>query len=149
MTLSERLTLTLTLDTSIYASGDVLADTQELQDALRRRDAKGILRTLTVIDKDDQGAAMDVYFFSRNVSLGTENSTPSLTDANFEYYLGHISVESADYKDLGGAQVACIKNENIELQSSDASRNVYVAVVTRGTPTHTASGIVLGFGILW
>lgn len=149
MTLLERLTLTLTLDTSIYASGDVLANTQPLPGALRRMDSKGILRTLTVIDKDDQGAAMDVYFFSRNVSLGAENGTPSITDADAEYYLGHISVESADYKDLGGAKVACIKNENIELSSLDSTRNVYVAVVTRGTPTHTAGGVILGFGILW
>jgi hypothetical protein len=30
-----------------------------------------------------------------------------------------------------------------------ASTNLYIAGITRGTPTHTASGLQLGAGMIW
>lgn len=142
--------ITLSLDTNAYGSGDVIAATQELTEAVKALDGGAFLESMTVIDKDDQGAAFDVYVMDANVAMGTENSTPNISDANAENILGKIAVGTSDYSDLGGVKVATIKNLHIPIKSSGGTSSVYVAVVNgSGTPTYTAAGIVLRFGIVY
>lgn len=141
--------VTLSLDTSIYASGDVLADTQAVAGAGRANDMGGVLQSLTIIDKDDQGAALDVWLLSANQSMGSENSAPSISDANAANILGRISVGTGDYYDLGGVRVAAIQGLGIPYIPVSGGTSLYVAVVNgAGTPTYTASGVVLRFGLL-
>jgi hypothetical protein len=143
-------TLTLSLDTSAYTAADVLAATQELPNAVKMNDGGAFLESLTVIDKDDQGAAFDVYVMDANVSMGSENSAPNISDANAESILGKIAVGTGDYSDLGGVKVATIKNLHIPIQSASGGASIYVAAVNgAGTPTYTAAGIVLRFGIVY
>lgn len=142
------LNVTLSLDTSIYASGDVLADTQVVTDYTSLFGASGaaVLTSLTVIDEDDQKAAFDVYFLDANVTMGTENAAPSITDANARNILGFVSIATADYKDIGGVSIACIKNIWLP---ANAPLGMWVAVVNgSGTPTYTASGVKLRLGFL-
>lgn len=133
--------LTFSLDTSAYASGDLLADSQRLPDAMRMTDFQGVLSGFTLHDEDDQGIEMDVVFLSANVSLGTENAAVSITDGNARHILGIVNVASTDWKDLGGVRIATKLNINVPINPVSQSRDVYVALITRGTPTHTASGI--------
>lgn len=140
--------VTLTLDTSAYASGDLLADTQVVTNALRKTDGTGILHSLMVIDQDDQGVALDVYFLSDNQTFGSENSAPSISDANALTILCRIPVATTDYYDLGGVKVADLSNLSRIIKAVSGTRNIYVAVVNgTGTPTFTASGIKLRVGI--
>lgn len=133
--------LTFSLDTNIYASGDVLADTQVLAGAMRMRDLTGVLSGFTLFDEDDQGIELDVVFLSANVSIGTENAAVSVTDANAREILGIVNVASTDWKDLGGVRVATVRNVNLPIKPAAQTQDVYVALITRGTPTHTASGL--------
>lgn len=141
------ITVTLSLDTSAYASGDVLAGTQEVtgyQSVVGG--AKAFLQSLTVIDEDDQKVAFDVYLLSSNVVMGTENAAPSISDADASSILGVVPVAVADYKDLGGVSIASIKNIGLSL---NASPSLYVAVVNgTGTPTFTATGVKLHLGFV-
>jgi hypothetical protein len=141
------LLLTLSLDTSAYADGDVMADTQTLSNALRVSGGSGELRTLLVFDEDDQGQTFDVLFFGANRSLGTENSAPSISDANARDYLGSVRVNAGDYLDLGGVRVATVPCA-LWLKAN-GSRDIYVGTVIRGAATYSASGVRLGFGIAW
>lgn len=141
--------VTLSLDTAAYASGDVLADTQQVDAALRVADGTGVLQSLMVIDEDDQKVTFTVYFLSANVSMGTENAAPSISDANAANILGFVEVSGAEYKDLGGVAVANIKNIGIPLKAVSGTDDIYVAVVNgTGAPTYTASGVKLRLGIL-
>lgn len=141
------LSITLSLDTSIYASGDVLADTQAIAGAVRTDGGSAILRSLSLVDKDDNAAAgIDLVFLGSNVSLGTENAAPSISDANADSVLGIVSVASGDFIDLGGVKVATVKSIGLQLTPASGT-TVYVAAITRGTPTQTASGIVLNLQV--
>ena len=140
--------LVFSLDTSAYASGDVLADTQELASALRVVDGTGVLQDIVLNDKDDQGLAMDVVIMSANVSLGTENAAVSISDANADNILAIISVTAADWIDLGGCRVATLRNLSKVVKSASGSSSLYVGLITRGAPTHSASGITARFGFL-
>lgn len=134
--------LTMSLDTSIYANGDVLAEVQALGCGA------GLLKSLTLIDKDDQKAALDIYFFSAAVVLGTENGAPSISDADCLECLGVVPIAAADYKDLGGVSMAIIKNIDMILKPVVDTQNVYIGMVNgSGTPTYTAAGMKLRLGI--
>lgn len=140
--------VTLSLDTSIFASGDVIADTQACSNIMPVAGGACRLDSLIVNDEDDQGTAIDVLFYSSVVSLGTENAGPSITDANQRVYLGKVSVAAGDFADLGGVRCAEIKGINMALRAVDGSRDIGVAAVCRsGTPTYTAAGVRLRLGL--
>lgn len=141
--------LVMSLDTSAYANGDVIAATQELPDAVKMLDGGAMIESLTVIDKDDNGQVFDVWIMDSNVAMGTENSAPNISDANAAYILGKIPVAAADYVDLGGAKVASLRNVGLPIKPADGTSSIYVAIVNgTGTPTYTAAGLVLRFGIV-
>lgn len=143
-----QVSITFTLDTSAYASGDVLAIPTVLTGALRKTDGTGILQSITLNDKDDQGQPLYVVVLDANVSLGTINAAVSITDANSDSILAIIPVESSDWIDLGGCRVAHIRNLGIPVKAVSGASTLFVGLITRGTPTHTASGITGRFGIL-
>ena len=139
--------VTLSLDTSAYASGDLLADTQIMDGFFRKTDGTGVVQSIQIIDEDDVGAAFDIYFLTSNVTMGTENSVPTISDANSRSVLGPISVVTGDYKDLGGVKVASVRGISLPVKAVSGTDDLYVAVVNgTGTPTYTASGVRLRVG---
>lgn len=140
--------VTLVLDTSAYADNDVLSDTATVHDAVPYAGGRGILRSVRLLDEDDQGVEIDLVFFRTNVSLGTKNGAVSISDANAREILGHVSIVAADYTDLVNSQVATKSGLNLVLKAAGDSRDVFVSAIVRsGTPTYTASGIKLKIGI--
>jgi hypothetical protein len=102
-----------------------------------------------LFDKDDQAAAgIDLVFFSANTSLGTENTAPTISDANSENILGIIGLIASDFIDLGGVKVATKTSIGLVIQATTGTRNIYCGLIVRGTPTQTSTGIVARFGFL-
>lgn len=146
---TQYVSVTLTPDTSALAAGDVMADTQVVTNAIRVVDGIGLLQSLVLIDKADQTAAgIDLVFFDANVSLGTENEAPSITDSNAENILGIVSLASTDFIDLGGCKVATKVALALVVKAALGTRDIYVAAIARGTPTQTANSLVLRLGII-
>lgn len=142
------LDLTLSLDTSAYGDGDLLAETQLLSaEAFHEEGAKAFLESLVVIDQDDLKLAFDIVFLQSNVSLGTENATPSISDTDALKILGTVTIGTADYKDLGGVAVATLRDLRLLLEAASGSRSLYVGAISRGTGTYTAAGLKLRIGI--
>lgn len=141
--------VTLSTDTGAYTDGDVLADTQEVAGAVREDAGSAILESVSIIDRSDQKIAMDLLFFRTSVSLGTENSAPSISDADAGEYLGRVYVAVSDYIDLGGVSVATLSGIGLVLEAGAASTSVYVAAITRGgTPTYAADALRLRLGLM-
>ena len=145
---SKIVSVPLTLDTSIYQSGDVMSDTAEVTAAMRVTNGTGILQSIVVFDEDDQGTAFDLVFMSANRSLGTKNSAPDITDANARDILGIVSIASGDFIDLGGVRVATKANIGLPVKAATDTDDVFVGTITRGTPTYTASGVRLRLGFI-
>lgn len=141
--------VTPTLDTSAYASGDTLFNSTVVQvltaapTGSSARGLRGRIASVTVLDKDDQNTGMTLFFLRSNVTFGTANAAPSISDANAENIIGRVTIAAADYTDLGGCDFAQAHNLNIPFVLPSNQRELYVAAITNGTPTHTASGIVL------
>lgn len=143
--------VTLTIDNgNALASGDIAAATQVITNLTRAADMGGVIESITLIDGDDQKAALDIYFLSANVSIGTVNAAPSITDADAAAIMGApISIGTGDYRDLGGVSVAGADAVGKAIMPAATTRNGYVAVVNgTGTPTYTTGKLILRIGIL-
>jgi hypothetical protein len=140
-------TVTLTLDTSIYASGDVLADLTQVTDMVRADGAAILIQSVTVLDKDAQGIEMDLVISPYAKSLGTLNAGVSISDADAEGLQRIANIASTDYASLGsGSKIATKSGIGLMVQAAAGSSKLYIGAITRGTPTHTAAGIVLQIG---
>ena len=143
------LDVTLSLDTSAYANGDLLADTQSVDAAFRLVDGSGTIRSLVVIDEDDQTLyTFSVWFLDGTGTLGTENSAPSATDAVCRTILAKVDFATTDGLDLGGSKVYSKTGLSIPVKAITGTDDLGIAaIVTTGTPTHTASGVRVRIGI--
>jgi hypothetical protein len=135
--------LTFSTDTNAYASGDLIADAQEL--TLVGREAGNIvtLDSVMLLDKADQKVALFLVFLNANQSLGTENDAPTVSGTNAEKVVGMLPIVAADYVDIGTSAVAQLKNIGLRLKLADAATSLWVAIVNAtGTPTYAASDLI-------
>ena len=142
--------VTLSTDTSAYASGDLIADTQQIDAFFRKTDGTGVINSINIIDEDAQGVALYVIFMSTSTSLGTENSAPNISDANLTAgFQGIVAVATTDYVTISGAKVATIRNIGLPVKAVSGTDDIYIAVLNEtGTPTFTATGLEMRIGVL-
>jgi len=154
-TRSEGAVVSLTTPTGALADGDVMAATQEIASFFTENGGRGVLQSVVAIDTDDQGVAFDLVFFNANTSLGAEDSAPDIDDTEVLTVLGVVSIGVTDeaspnhspWVDLGANRVATRTGVALHMEAGAATTSVWVAAITRGTPTY-ASGVVtvkLGF----
>ena len=143
-------TLAMTTDTAAYASGDLIADTQQLDAFFRKTDGTGVINSINIVDKDAQGVAFYIVVMKTSTSLGTENSAPNISDANMAAgFQGIVTLAASDYKTISGAKVATIRNIGLPVKAVAGTDDIYVAILNAtGTPTFTATGLELSFGVL-
>lgn len=144
---SDVISVTLTLDTSQYASGDVLADTQALTDVMRVSAGTGVIYSIVVLDNDDQGQALDIVILDTNCSLGTENSAVSIADSCADDILCVVEIGAADYVDLVNSQIVMASPACI-VEAGAGIDELWFGVISRGTGTYTANGVILQMGLL-
>ena len=139
--------VTLSLDTSAYADGDVLAEMQAVELDVGYNTQVGLRGTINyceVVDKDDQGEALDVVFMDEEGSLGAvENAAVAITDANAIKVIGNVVVST--YADFINSQIARPEFYPIPF-NTDKTGTIYVGAISRGAGTYTAAGIVLRMG---
>ena len=140
-------TITCSLDTNAYADGDVLFDTQEIAGAVRNSGDSCTLQSVHVLDKDDQGIDFELVFFNAATSLGTENAAISIAAADADDIIGHFAF-TKDYVDLINSQIRSEGGIGLELKAGAATTSLYVAGISKGAGTYTASGILISFGFL-
>lgn len=129
----------LVVDTAIYASGDVLSDrvaiTLDAVAAAESRPVSGTITQITLLDKDDEAALLDLVILDADVSLGTFNVAPTISDTNAQQIVRVVPVLS--YTDVGGAQVASPSFDPIDFEVS--AGKLYIGAISRGTPTYTSA----------
>jgi hypothetical protein len=142
--------VTLSMSTAQYGDGDVLAAAQEVAEVFEAGRAVK-LESLVLLDKDDQGGALDIVFLRTSVAMGSENAALALTDAAADEILAKVPIGTADYTDWGSSQFAQRTADAGHtgmglVMLPDGGSSLYVAAISRGTKTYTASGITLKLG---
>lgn len=142
------LTVTPTLDTAAYASGDLIFDATEIANAVRANGGTARLESVTLLDKADQGVTLTLVFLNAATDMGTLNAAPDPDDTEAETILGHVLISSGDYLDVGASKIACVRNIGLPLKAGAATTSLYVAAINgTSTPTYgSASAMILQLG---
>jgi hypothetical protein len=144
------ISVTPTISTSpAYSSGDAVGGVQTLTSAVRVSSGVAILESLTVIDKGNQKAALTLLFFNANPAAATvtDNST-FVFSTDISKLIGKVNVLASDYETVNSIGIASVKAIGLETKAS-GSANLFVAVVTTGTPTYlTTSDLSFQYGFL-
>ena len=145
-------TPTLNVDTDGGDDGtqdnDVMFDYTEIPNAVAVPGGSAIIQSITLLDKDDLGAAIDLVFADADTGLGTLDAAVSDDDAGAEGILGYTSITS--YFDGVAWQVASKNNLGMVVKAATGSTSIYVAGVNRNgaAVTNTVSGFKLKIGVV-
>jgi len=131
------LRFTPVVDTAAYTAGDVLFGTTAVTVSDNpTAAARGTILTASIIDRADQASQTITLFFLRsNVSLGTINAAPSISDDNAAEIIGTCTVTTGT--DLGGCKYG--ETSGLVLPFELPAQTLFVAATTAGTPTFAAA----------
>jgi len=148
MQTTRQIRVTPTISTSAYTSGDQLGGVQTLTNAVAdAADKSTRLQTLVVIDKDSEGPALELMFFSELPTVASsDNAALDVSDSEMAAkLLGVVSIASGDWVTLGGVKVANFANLNLDCYATglDASgkriSSVYALAMIAEAKTYTAT----------
>lgn len=130
---------TPTIDTSAYASGDLIGTKMSfgLGDTWGNARA-GEIRSVLVADNAKQDAQLDVLFWDTDPSntTFTDNAALTVADADLVNLFGVAEIFT--WKDFNDNSVGIAQNLTIPLVFPSGTKTLYAAIVSRGTPTYAA-----------
>ena len=150
-----------TLDTSAYASADLIFDKVEIPNFASSREGVSELVSISVHYDGSTDVDLTLMFFQNSTSLGANanDASSEITDAEFRAaaYQGGVLME------YGGASVPCgsgriyIANSNTDnimglplvLKAGENSRSIWFAALVGndGTPTYAADSLEFTFNV--
>ena len=144
------ISVTPTVDTSAYASGDHLGDLQELVNALDDTSGTGTIVSVSVVDRDSQSAEIDVLFFSAQPTIASsDNDALDISDDEMSSkFLGAVKIESSNYISLANCSAGGVKNAGLLVSATGGSRSLWAQLRSGGSPTYgSPSNLTLKIGI--
>jgi len=132
-----------TVDTLIYASGDLLCEKLTLTNAVLRDGGVCEVEKVVVVDQSKQNAPLDLIFFNSDpdATTFTENVAFNPANADADRIAGVISIVAADYSTFSDNSAACWTGDPVVIHAA-SGHDLYLAVVSRGTPTYATAGDV-------
>lgn len=135
-----RISVTPTISTSAYASGDVIGGQMTFANAVRKSGGSGIIQSICVQDVNPSiRAAMDLVFFDRSVTMAADNAVWNVSDADMKNCLGIVPIGA-----YNTAFPATILNAfstliNVGLPIVLNGTDLYVGAIIRATPTYVGT----------
>ena len=136
------------ISTAVHAAGDVLFPPEEVDDVVLEPGAAFLLDSVVLIDDDEESAETDLIFMKSSVSIGAANAAYNYPAGNIDDYLGLLKIPASAYVDHGDFTAAELKDIGMVLRTAEDAESIFVAGVTRGTPTYGANTdikVKLGF----
>lgn len=141
------------IDTSAYASGDLIGSAEIFLSLAVRADGlvekSGIIQAVLVTDLGAQGANLDIYFFDRKLinTTFTDNAAWDVSDVDILTFIGVAAI--TDWRTLGSNSNGQLLNLGLPFILPANSTTLYAVIVSRGTPTYAStSDLTLHVAIL-
>lgn len=144
---SKIVTVTPTISTSAYTSGDQIGGIMTLTDVIRQdsnsRFGTSELIGVTILDNSKQDAAINIYLFNTSPTItSVDNGAFAITYANLQAQsIGVVSVGTT-YADASAVSVSSTQNLNKMLQVANTATNptnVYAVAVIQAAKTYTTT----------
>lgn len=143
-------TITPTVDTNAFGSGDQISTKQTIDGASSGSGSGCNLEKVVVIDKDKQKSALKLFLFDDDPTVASvENAAADVSDAEvLAKCIGVVSIAAGDYSDLNASSVATV-SPRLGVRPKKGTNTLYMLIVSAGTPTYTASGLAFKFMFSW
>lgn len=136
--------VTLTHEAAAYAAGDALGGRARFDNLPEH----GTIMSVLIIDRADQGVAMDVVLFRDTFTATADNAPFDPADADLQNWVGTIVVVAGDWANWNTSQGAT--QDNIGLPYWAPAGTLYFQCVSRGAPTFAATDDVrVALGIVY
>lgn len=148
LTYTKVVSVTPTIDTAVYASGELVGGLITLERATRNGVHTGLISSIALSDLDSDAADIDVVIFDSNptATTFTDNAAFDVADADLLKVICWVSV--TDYILFSDNSVGLAQNVNCPFEILSGT-TLYAALVSRGTPDYaTVSDLTLRVGIL-
>lgn len=141
---------TTAVSTSAYTAGDAVGGKRTITGALRTSNGSGILESITILDRANQKAAMELFIFDSDPTAATITDNAAFVFSTDDLkVLAHVTIAATDYITINSKAIATIKGLGIALRGANSNTSLYAALVTTGTPTYVATtDLQLIYGIL-
>lgn len=116
----------LTTATTSYAAGDVLGAGWTFTNMARATGGTGRITAASVLDDGDVMGGIDLYLASGSITFGTDNATPSVSDADAAKLHGIIGLP---FVDLGSSRFASAHGLSVPYVCDATSLFVYARTI--------------------
>ena len=100
--------------------------------------AGGILSTLQIVDDDNEGAALNLYFFDSQPSTIANDAALALTAADLKKITYYKAIAAGDYTTVNSLKFV-FKDQLAAQVRADGAGKIYMYVQCTGTPTYAAN----------
>lgn len=144
-----RVSVTPTIDTVAYTSGDVLGGLQTITGAARIAGGSGVIQSIVVLDRSQaQRAAIDIIFFDRSVTVAANNTAIATSDADMANCLGVVSIGPYNTAWPGTPLNSVSTLLNVGLPYVCNGTDLFAVAVVRATPTYAVGDLTFIYTLL-
>lgn len=144
-----RISVTPTINTSAYATGDCIGELMTFANAARVSGGSGIIQSILVIDRSQaQRAAMELLFFDRTVTVAGNNNPVAMSDGDMAYCLGIVPIGPYNTSWPGTPLNSFSTLLNVGLPFVLNGTDLFVQAIVRATPTYANTDLTFILGIL-
>ena len=132
----------LTTTAATHGTGDVIAISEEIENAVASIGGRAIIQSIALLNTDDteESPAMDLVFCVDNTALGAIGSPPSITDANFiNCVQGVVNVSNWLTLKATDNEIATKTNVGLVVKAASNSRSIFVNVINSSGADYTPS----------
>jgi len=121
---------------AVYAAKDVIGGLLTFANAARAGILSGVIEAVTIVDKGQQMAAIDLVLFNATLTPAADNAIFAPSDSDLVTSVGVIPIATTDWKDFSTNSLATVKPDH---KYVIAGTSLFGVLVSRGTPTYTST----------
>lgn len=132
-----------------YVSGDYVGTSAKLfrlPNVARLPGGSGVIYTGLLTDQALQSASLELHLFKAPIVPPADNDAWTITDSEQAFFAGTLSFST--YTASAANSVSTVANAGLGFVCAPGSRDLWGALVTRGTPTFTAAKSELGVRLI-
>lgn len=138
--------VTPTITAGAYSANDAVGGKLEFPGVSVQH---GLLHSITIIDKANQKAAMNLVLFDDDFTPDADNAAFSVEADGIDNIVGIVAISADDYVTIGSIAVATIRNLSLPIKNTIESGKLYGQLMTTGTPTYASTtDLIIKAGIL-
>ena len=134
-----RIQVSQTTTATAYEAKDAIGGLMTFANAARTSGGSIHVESVTIVDEDQQLAAVDLVLFRASITAPTDEAAFDPTDAELLDCIGVVKFTSSDYSDFNDNAVA---HKDVALSATLSGTSLYGVLVARGTPTYASTSSV-------